>query len=243
MPLNNISLTRFPNGVTNQAENTIFGGALPFPYWTNYRVFDEDFYEYIAAQWTVTETQAGATQGLVDGNGGVLSLVNSAADNDLNAIQRIAAGVSAESWQLDPVKKLFMRCRVNVNNITLSDMIMGLQITDTTPLAVSDGLFFRKSEGAATVNMVAVKDSVEATLALGSIVIAPTFTDLDLYWDGGGVANGRLYGALNGTIAGFIQPGVSFPDDEPLTVSLAVQNGSAAARTMQIDRVLIIQEV
>lgn len=237
-----LTVTRFPNGINNVDVSSIFN-SLKIPSPLGYNIFDENFYEYTAAQWTVTETQAGATQGLIDGNGGVLSLVNSAADNDLNAIQRIAAGISAESWLLDPAKKFFMRCRVNINNITLSDMIMGLQITDATPLAVSDGLFFRKSEGSATVNLVAVKNAVEAVLAVGSIVIAPTYTDLDLFWDGQGVTDGRLYGALNGTIAGYIQPGASFPDDEPLTISLAVQNGSAAARTMNIDRVFIAQEI
>lgn len=244
MPLNSIQVTRFQNGINNLAEGTIFGGSLPFPYPINYHIFDEDFYEYIAAQWTVTETQAGATQGVANpGNGGILELVNSAADNDLNAIQRVAAGITGESWRIDPVKKFFMRCRVSIDNVTLSDFVAGLQITDATPLAVSDGLFFRKTEGAATVNLVSVKDSVEAVLVLGSVIIAPTLNDLDLFWDGGGITNGRLYAALNGTIAGFLQPGVSFPDDEDLTISLAVQNGSAAARTFRADRVFIAQEI
>lgn len=253
MGLNLLTVTRLPNGVNNQPENSIFGGSIPFPVAVDYHVFDEDFYEYTAAQWTVTETQAGATQAIANpGDGGLIALVNSAADNDLNAIQRVAAGVTGESFTLNPLKKLFARFRVAVDQATLSDVIAGLQITDTTPLAVSDGLFFRKSEAGTTINLVAVKNAAEALLAVGAMptgVLGATgaltgIATLDFFWDGQGVTDGRLYGALNGAVAGYINPGAaSFCDDEALTLSFAVQNGSAAARTMWVDRAYIAQEI
>lgn len=253
MGLNSLSVTRLPNGIVNQGENTIFGGSLPFPWNFDHRVFDDEFYTFTAAQWTVTETQAGATQAIANpGDGGLVALVNSAADNDLNAIQRVAAGVTGESWTLNPAKKLWGRFVIAASEATLIDWVAGLQITDATPLAVSDGLFFRKPEAGTAISLVAVKDSVESLLAVGTALgtgavgatgaLTGAMT-LDFFWDGQGATNGRLYAGYQGSVVGFSQPGVSFPDDEALTLSFAVQNGSAAARTLWIDRALVIQEI
>lgn len=254
MGMNNLQVTRYPNGVVNQAENTIFGGQLPFPINLEQRVFDDDFYTYTAAQWTVTETQAGATQALLNpGDGGLLALVNSAADNDLNAIQRVAAGISGESWgPLLPGKRLWARFRIGVSDATDSDWVAGLQITDVTPLAVSDGIFFRKADDGTSIVLVCVKDAAETTLAVGTCLAATVsaagvqanFMNLDFFWDGQGATAGRLYAALNGVVAGYIEPGAaSFPDDEALTLSFAIQNGAAAAKTMWLDRALVIQDM
>jgi hypothetical protein len=253
MPLNSLSVTRFPNGVVNQAENSIFGGALPFPVNLGYHQFNDEFFEFTAAQWTVTETQAGATQAIANpGNGGIIALVNTAADDDLNAIQRVAAGITGEAWLLDPAKKFWARFVIGVSEDTQVDFIAGLQITDTTPLAVSDGFFFRKSDGSTTINLVACKNATEATLAVGTALVGTlpasglltNAMTLDFFWDGQGVTDGRLYGALNNVVAGYMNPGsASFCDDEALTLSFAVQNGDANARSMWIDRALLIQEM
>lgn len=253
MGINSLTVTRFPNGVNNQPENSVFGGQLPFPINLGFRTFDEDFYDFTAGQWTITETQAGATQAIANpGDGGLVALVNSAADNDLNAIQRVAANVTGESWTINPLKRLWARFIVAASTDTLIDWICGLQITDATPLAVSDGIFFRKPEATTAISLVAVKGAVESLLAvgvaLGTGAIGATGAltgamTLDFFWDGLGTTNGRLYAAYQGAVVGFSQPGVSFPDTEALTLSFAVQNGSAVARTMWLDRALVIQEI
>ena len=83
-----MSTTRFPNGVTNVGEDSLFAalGQLAGP---QFHTYFEDFDYYTAADWTVTETQAGATQALTDGDGGLLLLTNTAADNDLVALQKV----------------------------------------------------------------------------------------------------------------------------------------------------------
>jgi hypothetical protein len=252
MGLNSLTVTRFPNGVNNQPENSIFGGSCPFPGALDHALFDDDFYEFFTSQWTVTETQAGATQALLNpGDGGLVALVNTAADNDLNSIQRVAAGVTGESWTLIPTKKTWGRFRVGIDSVLLCDFVAGLMITDTTPLAVSDGLFFRKPEASAVISLVSCKNGTESLLTVGNAIAATVavtglqtnFMNLDFFWDGGGLTDGRLYGALNGVIGGFSQPGVaSFNDDEAMTICFAVQNNTAVARTMWCDRALIIQE-
>jgi hypothetical protein len=253
MGINNLLVTRFPNGVNNQAQDSIFGGQLPFPINLNQRVFDEDFYTYTAAQWTVTETQAGATQAIANpGNGGLLTLVNSAANSDLNAIQRVASGISGESWTLDPAKRFWARFQIACNEDTEVAWIAGLQITDVTPLAVSDGIYFRKAAAATAIAAVAAKDGTEITgavgTALGTGAVAATglltgLMTLDMFYDGQGATDGRLYFAYQGAVAGYIVPAGSFPNDEALTLSFAVSNGEAAAKTLWLDRALVIQEI
>lgn len=236
-------VTRLENGVTNVNANDIFN-SLRYPTTLGYHAFLDDFFEYVVNRWTVTETQAGATQGIADGqNGGVIALVNTAADDDLNAIQRVNGVRTAESWLIDPTKKFYMECRVALSDILQSDMIAGLQITDVTPLAVSDGFFFRKVDGSAVVNFVSVKNSNETLQQAGSLAVNNQFQSLKAFWDGQGVANGRLYAGIDDAIFGFVSPGANFPDDEALTVSFAVQNGEAVAKTLFIDRIFIAQEV
>ena len=70
-------VTRFQNGVTNVGDTSPFAGLrMPDP--TLYHTYLDDFDQFVAADWTVTETQAGATQALTAGDGGWLALVNSA---------------------------------------------------------------------------------------------------------------------------------------------------------------------
>ena len=111
-----MSTTRFPNGVTNVGEDSLFAalGQLAGP---EFHTYFEDFDYYAAADWTVTETQAGATQALTDGDGGLLLLTNTAADNDLVALQKVG-----ESYRFESGKKLFFEARFKVSNATQSDL-------------------------------------------------------------------------------------------------------------------------
>jgi hypothetical protein len=98
----NLLVTRFPNGVTNVSEDSPFADlAMPAP--TLFHTYMEDFDYYVAGDWTVTETDAGATEALADGDGGLLLLTNTAADNDLVAMQK-----KGNSFTFTAGKKLFL---------------------------------------------------------------------------------------------------------------------------------------
>lgn len=225
-------VTRFPNGVTNRDVGDIFN-SLKCNDPTRYHTYFDDFDYFNAASWTVTETQAGATQALTDGDGGLLALVNSAADDDLNAIQKVG-----ESFKFESGKKLFYRIRCKVSDATQSDVVVGLLITDTTPLDVTDGVYFIKSDGAATLTFAAEKNNVAVSAAAIATMVSDTFIELAFFYDG----DSRIYYGSNGTVLGYITPAASFPDDEELTVSLAVQNGDGNARTLTIDYVFAAKE-
>ena len=225
-----MSTTRFPNGVTNVGEDSLFAalGQLAGP---EFHTYFEDFDYYAAADWTVTETQPGATQALTDGDGGLLLLTNTAADNDLVALQKVG-----ESYRFESGKKLFFEARFKVSNATQSDVVMGLQITDATPLDVSDGVFFLKSDDSTTISLLVEKNNTATTTSVGTLA-DDTYIRLGFYYDG----NSSIQAFVNGTYVA-TSATTNLVDDEDLTISFALQNGNAVARTMTVDYVYVAKE-
>ena len=226
----NLLVTRFPNGVTNVGEDSPFADlAMPAP--TKFHSYMEDFDYYTAGNWTVTETQAGATQALTDGDGGLLLLTNTAADNDLVSLQKVG-----ESFRFASGKELFFEARFKVSDATQSDLVVGLQITDTSPLDVSDGVFFIKADGSTTVSLVVEKNGTATTTSVGTME-NDTFISLGFYYDGASAIQYSVNGSVLGTSVT-----TNLPDDEDLTVTFAIQNGEAVAKTMTVDYIFVAKE-
>jgi hypothetical protein len=226
-----MTTTRFPNGVTNVGEQSLFA-ELGQPAATNFHTYFEDFDYYTAGDWTVTETDAGATQALTDGDGGLLLITNTAADNDLVSLQK-----KGESFRFESGKALFFEARFKVSDATQSDVVIGLQITDTTPLDVTDGVFFIKADGAATVDFRVEKNNTATTASAIATMANDTFIRLGFYYDG----SSAVQYFVNGTYTGSSVT-TNLPDDEDMTVTIAIQNGEAAAKTMTVDYVYVAKE-
>jgi hypothetical protein len=229
--MSNLLVTRFPNGVTNVGEDSPFADlAMPAP--TLFHTYFEDFDYYTAANWTVTETQAGATQALTDGDGGLLLLTNTAADDDLVSLQKVG-----ESFRFASGKKLFFEARFKISDATQSDFVIGLQITDTTPLDVSDGVFFIKADGSTSVSLVVEKNGTATTTTSVATVANDTFIRLGFYYDGASVIEYSVNGVTRGTSVT-----TNLVDDEDLTPTFAIQNGEAVAKTMTVDYIFVAKE-
>jgi hypothetical protein len=227
----NLLVTRFPNGVTNVGEDSPFADlTMPAP--TKFHTYYEDFDYYVAANWTVTETQAGATQALTDGDGGLLLITNTAADDDLVALQKVG-----ESYRFASGKELFFEARLKVSDATQSDVVIGLQITDTTPLDVSDGVFFIKADGSTSVSLLVEKDGTATTTSSVATMANDTFISLGFYYDGASSIQYFVDGVVKGTSVT-----TNLPDDEDMTVTIALQNGEAVAKTMTVDYVFVAKE-
>ena len=226
-----MTTTRFPNGVTNVGEQSLFA-ELGQPAATIFHTYFEDFDYYTAGDWTVTETDAGATQALTDGDGGLLLITNTAADNDLVSLQK-----KGESFRFASAKALFFEARFKVSDATQSDVVIGLQITDTTPLDVTDGVFFIKADGAATVDFRVEKNNTATTASAIATMANDTYIRLGFYYDG----SSAVQYFVNGTYTGSSVT-TNLPDDEDMTVTIAIQNGEAAAKTMTVDYIYVAKE-
>lgn len=220
---------RYPKGVTTAAKTEPMGEFI-LPDMTKAHVYMEDFDYYTAANWTVTEVGV-ATQALTDGDGGRLLITNAAADNDSSFNQKVG-----ESFLLETGKKLWFDCLFQASDATQSQIIMGLQITDTTPIDVSDGIFFLKLDGAADILMIVEKDEVGTTLSMGDLVDA-TDIRLSFFYNGGDSIKAFVDGVHIGTLVT-----TNLPDNEVLTVTFGIENGEASAKTMTVDYIMVAKE-
>lgn len=227
-------VTRFPNGVTNVNDVNLFADMAQLDP-TKFHTFFDDFDTYTAGDWTVTETDAGATQALTAGDGGLLLITNTAADDDLVALQKNPAAFSFTAG-----KKLFFRCRFKVSDATQSDLVFGLQVVDTTPLDVTDGVYFLKADGSTAVSVVCRKNATTGSTSATSITTLAndTFVTLGFAYDG----EGKVAYAVNGAVVGSLDASSAFLPDANCTVSFALQNGEAVAKTMTLDYVFVAKE-
>lgn len=225
-----MAVTRSPNGFTTVAQTDTLGQfILPAP--TTAHTYFNDFDTYLAGEWVVTETGV-ATQALTNVDGGRLLITNAAADDDASFSQKVGEGFLFETG-----KKLWFESLFQVSDATQSDFVMGLQITDTTPIAVSDGVFFRKDDGDANIDFIVVKGSTATTTLAVTTAVDATDIKLGFYFDG--VDKISIF--VNGVVVGSSVT-TNLPDDEELTVSYGIQNGVAVAKTMTLDYILASKE-
>lgn len=224
--------TRFTSGVTN-AEPGSNTGMFGLPDPTSWHVYMEDFDYFSTANWTITTVEGGAgdaTEALTDADGGVLLITNDAADDDSDFFNKVG-----ESFLMEAGKPALFKCRFKVSDATQSDVVIGLQITDTTPLDVTDGIYFLKSDGSASISAICRKNATTGSTSLtAGTLVSDTYIVLGWYYDGKGsvqvFVNDVQVGTLDGT-------STYLPDTE-LTVSFGIQNGEAVAKTMSVDYIL-----
>ena len=230
-----MTTTHFRNGVSNQAPgNPLF----EYPYLDPFKYYSyvNDFFTYTAGDWTITTTEAGsgaATEALASTSaGGLLLVTNDDADNDLDFFN-----LKTEAFKFVAGKKTFFKARFAVSDATQSDFVMGLQITDTTPLAVSDGVYFMKDDGDASLDFHVEKDGSDTTASAIATVSDATMLVAGFYYDGKSAIEYYVDDVKLGTSVT-----TNLPDDEELAVSFGIQNGAAAAKTMTVDYIFVSQE-
>ena len=223
----------FGNGVNNRgATNPLYRMGQLDP--TRLIEFWEDFQTYVAGDWTITTTEAGAgsaSQALTDVDGGVLLITNDAADDD-----RVFYQKKGESFKLEAGKETWFKARFKVSDATQSDFVMGLQITDATPLAVSDGVWFQKDDGDAYLDLHVANSSTQTDVTAIYTVVSDTYLTVAFHYDGKSAINYYVNDVKYGAAAV-----TNLPSTE-LTVSFGIQNGEAVAKTMSLDYILAVKE-
>lgn len=246
------NVTNHPGGVSTAYEYQTLG-SYPYPDPTKYHQFWDDFDAFrigyattpaVNGDWLVTTTGSGTTL-VTDATNGIVAFTNSAADDDaLFAQWKGGSTTVSETFLWDSTKALWFVARFKVSDATQSDVVMGLQITDTTPLAVTDGLYFLKSDGSTTLNFLATKNSTSTTVAAATMAddtyIKVAFQYLPAGNNGyGGAPICNIW--LNDNIVGNTTTFTNFVDDEELAISFGVQNGEAVSKLLSVDYILVGQ--
>lgn len=206
-------------------------GEFILPDMTKAHIFFEDFDYYNAADWIVTEVGV-AAQALDNVDGGNLVITNAGADDNSSFLQKLG-----ESFLFQTRKKLWFDCLIEVNDAIQSDVVIGLQITDTTPLSVTDGVYFIKNDDAATFDFVVAKDSALTTTSAVSTLSSATFKRLSFFYDG--VDKITIF---DDGVAVATSVTTNLPDDETLTISFGIQNGEAGVTVMSVDYIMAAKE-
>jgi len=186
-------------------------------------------------QYTTTVVEAGAgdsTAVLTNAVGGAL-LMTAAADED----DGVQIQLSGESFQLNAGYPCYFGVQFQADDVDQSDFLIGLAITDTTLLGgMTDGVYFRSVDAAATVQFVLEKNSLETSNSVATMTDATDIT-LEFYWDG---VNITAY-ADGVQAAQVATTDTNFPNDEALTPSIAFLTGEAVANTMTVKWMRAIQ--
>tara|TARA_R100000988_G_scaffold20985_1_gene10525 strand:+ start:337 stop:1050 length:714 start_codon:yes stop_codon:yes gene_type:complete len=234
--------THFPNGISNRTKgHPLFNYPYLDP--SKYYTYFDDFFEYHSGIYTITTTEAGsgnASEAITAGAGGQLLITNDDADNDLDFFQ-----LKGESFKWDSSKRMFFSARFKTNDATQSEIVMGLQITDTTPLDVTDGIFFLKVDADTKPDLIIEKDNTSTLSILEMDAMEDdTFVTLSFEYDPLDVSTGgAVFRAYQDNVqVGEITGTTNAPDDEDLTISFGIQNGEAAAKTLTIDFILVAVE-
>jgi hypothetical protein len=222
--------TRYPNGVNNTPKNAPLGSyILPNP--MSVHQYFNDFDTYVAGDWTITEVGTGS-RALTDADGGVLLVTNGSTDDNSNFFNKVG-----ESFLMESGKKAYFEARFKVSDATQSDFVIGLQITDTTPLDVTDGIFFRKDDADANLDFVVEKDNTATTASAVTTVSDDTYLTVSFVYNGSDEVEYYVNGSKLGTSVT-----TNLPDDEELTVSFGIQNGEGVAKTMSLDYIFAAKE-
>jgi hypothetical protein len=215
--------TNLPIGVTNSPLGSVLQSyvdadpTVVHQYWN-------DFDVYTAGDWTNTATGA-ATNAVTAGDGGILSMANSAANNDLDSLQ-----LKAASFQITQGKDAWFKTRFQISNATNAALVLGLIQTTVTPLTVTDGFYLAKAAASTTLTAKVAKASAISTVNVGTLADA-TMVVVGLHYNSD--ANAVIV-YLNGNRVGQLAT-TNLPFATNLNLTIAVANGTAAANTLLVD--------
>jgi hypothetical protein len=231
--------THHPYGVTNVFPTDVLGDyPAPDPAKTFY-LFD-DFYTYTSgALWTLAEVGLG-TDALTTADYGALLLTTAAASGDNETLQSLATAPFRAATAAGN-KKLWFKSRFQVDDATLAAFTLGFYVTAASPITTppTDGIRLLKAAGGTSLSLVVTNGSVSTTVANVGTVANATYVELGIYYDSNA---GRVNAYVNGSRTGSA-PVTNLPTSaDALRASIAVQAGSAVARTMTIDYIFAANE-
>jgi hypothetical protein len=242
--MGNITNTRFPNGVTNVAEDNLvadMGQLDP----TKFHSYMEDFDQFLltdgtTAQWTVTAASTG-TAALTAVNGGALLLTAANTDEDLIQAQRTSA-----TWLPAAGKKTFFKARLKVLTAAATDFFVGLSVIDASLIAASaigttECMGFFKAAAATSCTFYNRLDGTTGSTSASSIgtVADDTYFTVGFYYDGAS----KVYYMFNDVILGYVSGASTYLPNTVMSPSIALtQEGTPGAQTLTLDYMFVAQE-
>ena len=248
---------RYPNGFTSDPVYGPLGQmGMQNPFF--YHLWSDDFDQEIAESGYTKTTTGNGTVALAAGDGGLaLFTTNTStpATTDIASIQLPVAGFTFTAG-----KKSFFLTRVQSSDMTNAAILAGLIQTTTTPFTVTDGIYFYKASGAASLVLITTVGSVPTSLTIPTSAYSlanNVNVDLGFYVD----RKQNIYAFVGAQLVGYLPQqgtGSTVPSGAvaaiqqtitPTTLTtanlnptLAIQSGTASSKTMAADFLLAAKE-
>lgn len=224
--------THFSSGVTNVFRDDEMGRLRTMDP-SQYYAWCDDFSNYTAANWVVTNVGTTPTQAIVDGAGGILKLTATTGATDGSQLQWAGgSGAARLTVFWDSTKDLLMKTRFQVDSALNSGLLIGAAAVDTTLVASppNDGIYFLKASNSTSLTAATRKSGTSSSITMGAMADA-TWVTASLVYNS---TTGFWYAYLNGNPVGSIASTTNSPTNG-LSVSIAQLNGSAAAHSLSVD--------
>lgn len=197
---------------------------------------------YTAGDWTITNGGSPTIAVDVDDVGGMLSLATGGTDTNSTSHQS-----KIEAFKFVSGKAMEFECAFALDDVVDSIFLIGLAVTDTTPLDATDRLAFVKEDTESTLSFKCTKDgSTVSELADFKALVNNTQVKVGFYYDGSTAAAAGVGAAptidvyLNDVRVGAV-PVTNAPDTE-MCITIHVATGKTGAVTAKVDYIRAIQE-
>lgn len=193
--------TRFKNGVTNNGINTPTGN-MPVPDRNNLCIYQNDFLQYAAGDWTVVAGGAGSSTALSTSIvGGALALTWGTSGTQSNTLTGGAFAFNPATSSGNGLQFWFEAGLVLPADTSAPNYVIGA--IKGAPTAPSDGVYFTKAAAGTAWQIVikaAAASTTTVTLPSPAVAVNSARTSIGFYYDGRG--NPTLYVYYGGICVG-----------------------------------------
>lgn len=214
-----------------------YAEGRPFGKTTCYK---NDFTDWVADSWTITEVGAGL-QKLTDERNGVVGFSSDGTEDYGNNVQLGGSGdgeTLGESWLPATGKNLWFETRVKTSDVTQHDFFVGLSIQDTAIIATpgADLIGFRKDDGDALLDATSASTASGATSSVGlATLVNDTYVTLGFKV----TTLDKIEFYVNGILVATHT--TSIPITE-MKLSMAHLNGENSIKTFSVDYIVACQD-
>lgn len=193
--------TRFKNGVTNNGINAPTGN-MPVPDRNNLCIYQNDFLQYAAGDWTVVAGGAGSSTALSTSIvGGALALTWGTSGTQSNTLTGGAFAFNPATSSGNGLQFWFEAGLVLPADTSAPNYVIGA--IKGAPTAPSDGVYFTKAAAGTAWQIVikaAAASTTTVTLPSPAVAVNSARTSIGFYYDGRG--NPTLYVYYGGICVG-----------------------------------------
>lgn len=200
-------------------------------------VYNEDFRQFIAAEWDVVTTSGSGNVSIADAKDGILEMTTEASASDVCNIQPANAN---ETFKLASGKPVWFETRLKIDDVDQTAWVVGLFAGDNDDPTNSHGndcIFFTHPEGEndGKIDIVSDQDGTSESVADIKTMSDGTWVRFGFYYDGSGTLTPYVDGVAQTAIS------TTICTDEELMLTIGMEQEDATADTLSVDYVKIAQ--